>query len=51
VRAIASEQSTAMVELAVLRERARFEMRQILTPEQRARMRRHHHGRDGGGEE
>ncbi|MEQ8660963.1 MAG: Spy/CpxP family protein refolding chaperone [Gammaproteobacteria bacterium] len=48
VRTIATAQSTAMIELAVLRQRARFEMRQILTPEQRERMRRRHHGRDGG---
>lgn len=46
VRAVAAEQSAAMTELAVIKARGRFEVREILTPEQRAKLRHRH--RKGG---
>jgi len=42
VRAVAAEQGAAMTELAVIKARGRFEVREILTPEQRAKLRHGH---------
>ena len=49
IRAIAERQARAMTEMAVLRARGRHAMQQILTPEQRQRMRHQHRERRGDG--
>lgn len=50
VRAVAAEQGAAMTELAVIKARGRFEVREILTPEQHAKL-RHGHRKGGRGAE
>lgn len=49
IRAIAERQARAVTEMAVLRARGRHAMQQILTPEQRQRMRHQHRERRGDG--